>query len=81
VDTDWTRVRFPTVPQNNKGKKDKMPVYVFMCSNCGVTQKVVAQINEQLKPPYCGLCELDMVRQFGVGAIKFNGAGWGKDAL
>jgi putative FmdB family regulatory protein len=56
-----------------------MPVYLFICSNCGVTEKVVAEINEQLKPPHCGLCELDMERKFGVGAIKFNGGGWGKD--
>ena len=56
-----------------------MPVYLFVCSNCGVTEKIVAEINEQLKTPYCGLCELDMERKFGVGAIKFNGSGWGKD--
>ena len=57
-----------------------MPMYVFICNNCGITEKVVAEINEQLQTPYCGLCELDMVRLFGVGAIKFNGGGWGKDA-
>ena len=56
-----------------------MPVYIFMCSNCGVTEKVVAEINQPMQPPHCGLCELDMIRKFGVGAIKFNGAGWGKD--
>jgi predicted nucleic acid-binding Zn ribbon protein len=63
----------------NEGKVKVMPVYLFMCSNCGVTEKVVAEINEPLKTPYCGLCELDMIRKFGVGAIKFNGGGWGKD--
>ena len=41
---------------------------------------MVAEITEQVKAPYCELCELNMVRLFGVGAIRFNGGGWGKDA-
>ena len=57
-----------------------MPTYVFMCSNCGVTQQVIADIEEEVKTPYCGLCELDMERRFGLGAVKFMGLGWGKDA-
>jgi len=40
----------------------------------------VAEITDEVKAPYCDLCELDMVRLFGVGAIRFNGGGWGKDA-
>ena len=57
-----------------------MPTYVFICSNCGVTQQVIADIEEEVKTPYCGLCELDMERRFGLGAVKFMGLGWGKDA-
>ena len=57
-----------------------MPTYIYICENCGGRKEVVADINEEVPKPYCGLCELDMVRLFGVGAIRFNGGGWGKDA-
>jgi predicted nucleic acid-binding Zn ribbon protein len=57
-----------------------MPSYLFMCSNCRVTQQVVAELDKEPEPPYCGLCELIMVRKFGIQNIRFNGGGWGKDA-
>ena len=57
-----------------------MPVYLFVCSNCGVTQQVVADIKTEPEAPYCGICELVMVRKFGIQHIRFNGGGWGKDA-
>jgi predicted nucleic acid-binding Zn ribbon protein len=57
-----------------------MPTYLYICSNCGVTKQIVAELNEEIKVPYCGLCELDMVRRFGIQTIRFNGGGWGKDA-
>jgi len=56
-----------------------MPTYVFMCPNCGVTKQVVEQLNEEVETPYCGLCELDMERRFGLGAIRFIGSGWAKN--
>jgi putative FmdB family regulatory protein len=57
-----------------------MPTYVYICENCGGRKEVVAEITEEVEKPFCDLCELDMVRLFGVGAIRFNGGGWGKDA-
>jgi putative FmdB family regulatory protein len=57
-----------------------MPTYIYICENCGGRKTVVADINEEVPKPYCDLCGLDMVRLFGVGAIRFNGGGWGKDA-
>lgn len=57
-----------------------MPTYLFMCSNCGTTKQIVADITEEVPTAYCGICELDMERKFGVGSIRFNGGGWGKDA-
>jgi putative FmdB family regulatory protein len=57
-----------------------MATYQFICSNCGVTKEVVADINEQVPTPYCGVCELDMERKFGLQTIRFIGGGWGKDA-
>lgn len=57
-----------------------MPTYLYVCSNCGATENVVAEITEEVKAPYCGVCELDLVRQFGVQTIRFIGGGWGKDA-
>ena len=57
-----------------------MPTYVYICENCGGRKQVVAEIKEQVEAPYCDLCELDMVRLFGIGSVRFNGGGWGKDA-
>jgi predicted nucleic acid-binding Zn ribbon protein len=56
-----------------------MPVYLFICPNCGVTQQIVAELNEELKAPTCGLCELEMERKFGWGATRFLGSGWAKN--
>jgi predicted nucleic acid-binding Zn ribbon protein len=80
VEADWTRVRFPTAPRISKRKREVMPVYLFMCSNCGVTQQVVTDIKTEPEAPTCGICELVMVRKFGIQHIRFNGGGWGKDA-
>ena len=57
-----------------------MPTYLFMCSNCGTTKQIVAEITEEVPTQYCGLCELDMERKFGLQTIRFIGGGWGKDA-
>lgn len=57
-----------------------MATYLFICSNCGVTKQVVADITDEVKAPYCGLCELDMERKFGIQTIRFIGGGWGKDS-
>jgi putative FmdB family regulatory protein len=57
-----------------------MPTYTYICENCGGRKQIIADINEEVPMPYCELCELDMVRFFGIQAIKFNGGGWGKDA-
>lgn len=57
-----------------------MPTYIYICENCGGRKNITADINDKVEAPYCDLCELDMVRLFGVGAIRFNGGGWGKDA-
>jgi predicted nucleic acid-binding Zn ribbon protein len=57
-----------------------MPSYLFMCSNCGITQQVISDLNSEPEAPFCGLCELVMERKFGIQNIRFNGTGWGKDA-
>jgi len=54
-----------------------MPAFTFICENCGVTQTVTTELNEDVKAPYCGLCDLDMRRLFKVGAVTFKGGGWG----
>lgn len=56
-----------------------MPAYLFICPNCGVTQQVVAELQDEPKPPVCGLCELVMERKFGWGATRFLGSGWAKN--
>lgn len=57
-----------------------MPDYIFICKECGGNKTITAPITEEVKAPHCHLCDLEMVKKFGVGAIKFNGTGWGKDA-
>jgi predicted nucleic acid-binding Zn ribbon protein len=57
-----------------------MPTYLYICSNCEVTKQIFADLNEEVKVPYCEICELNMVRRFGIQTIRFNGGGWGKDA-
>jgi putative FmdB family regulatory protein len=57
-----------------------MPTYNFICSNCGRTEQVFAEMTEEVPKPYCELCELDMERKFGLQTIRFVGGGWGKDA-
>jgi len=56
-----------------------MPAYLFICSNCGVTQQVVAELQDDPKAPVCGLCELVMDRKYGWGATRFLGSGWAKN--
>lgn len=56
-----------------------MPAYLFICSNCGVTQQVVAELQDEPKAPVCGLCELVMDRKYGWGATRFLGSGWAKN--
>ena len=56
-----------------------MPAYLFIYPNCGVTDQVVAELQDEPKAPVCGLCELVMERKFGWGATRFLGSGWAKN--
>ena len=53
-----------------------MPSYYFLCRNCDATVTVTISIKDELKTPLCAQCKAAMVRDYGVGAIKFNGSGW-----
>lgn len=53
-----------------------MPSYDYFCKGCDNTTTLVVGIKEELKAPICIDCKAEMVRSFGVTAIKFNGSGW-----
>jgi len=57
-----------------------MPTYLYICSNCGVTQQIIAEITEEVQTPFCGICAVDMESKNGIQTIRFVGGGWGKDA-
>ena len=50
-----------------------MPTYDYTCYECGTAAAITASITEAVKPPKCEKCKKAMSRNFGVGAIKFNG--------
>jgi putative FmdB family regulatory protein len=54
-----------------------MPAFTFICNECGVTETIVTTLDEEIKVPHCGLCDLDMKRMFKFGAVTFKGGGWG----
>lgn len=55
-----------------------MPIYVYQCA-CGFQEEIVHGMSEKLTP-ICLECSGQMVRRPAVGAVTFNGSGWGKDS-
>ena len=56
-----------------------MPAYKYQCVTCNEIEVITFQLNEIHKAPLCPKCDKEMVRQFGVGAVKFIGGGWAKN--
>lgn len=56
-----------------------MPTYEFTCKDCQTRQEVQAAMADQIVAPLCHQCNLAMTRNYGIGAVTFNGTGWGKD--
>ena len=56
-----------------------MPAYKYQCVTCNEIEVITFQLNEIHKAPLCPKCDKEMVRQFGVGAIRFVGTGWAKN--
>lgn len=52
-----------------------MATYEFYCKTCTQTVSVTAPIGEAQRPK-CLKCQADMTRDYGIGAIKFNGTGY-----
>ena len=56
-----------------------MPIYDYICSNCGKLTEVVHGINDG-GPKFCPECgaEGTMTKAFAAPAIHFKGSGWAK---
>jgi len=56
-----------------------MPIYDYLCSNCGQTTEVIHGINAPA-PRYCPACgaEGTLRKTFATPAVHFKGSGWAK---
>jgi putative FmdB family regulatory protein len=56
-----------------------MPIYEYVCSNCGQKTDILQGINEPT-PPFCPECgaEGTLRKAFAPPAIVFKGSGWAK---
>ena len=56
-----------------------MPIYDYLCSNCGVRTEVIHGIDAQ-GPRFCPACgaENTLRKAFAPPAVHFKGSGWAK---
>jgi putative FmdB family regulatory protein len=56
-----------------------MPIYDYVCSNCGQTTEVIHGIEAQ-GPRFCPACgaEGTLRKSFATPAVHFKGSGWAK---
>jgi putative FmdB family regulatory protein len=56
-----------------------MPIYDYLCSNCGQTTEVIHGINAP-GPRFCPACgaEGTLRKAFATPAVHFKGSGWAK---
>jgi putative FmdB family regulatory protein len=56
-----------------------MPIYDYMCSNCGQTTEVIHGIHAPA-PSFCPACgaEGTLRKAFAAPAVLFKGSGWAK---
>ena len=56
-----------------------MPIYDYLCSNCGQTTEVIHGIDAPA-PRFCPACgaEGTLRKAFGTPAVHFKGSGWAK---
>ena len=53
-----------------------MPSYDYKCKTCDNTTTLIIGIKEQAQTPICANCKAEMVRSYGIAAVKFKGSGW-----
>ena len=54
-----------------------MPFYVYSCT-CGLVKEIIHAMTADVRI-VCPDCLEEMTRKPSVGAVTFNGEGWGKD--
>lgn len=53
-----------------------MPNYDYKCRTCDSKVSIVTGIDKPLEVPICSACKAEMVRDYGILAVKFKGKGF-----
>ena len=53
-----------------------MPSYDYKCRTCDSRVSIVTGIDKPLEVPICSACKAEMVRDYGILAVKFKGKGF-----
>lgn len=53
-----------------------MPVYSFVCPNCGLTKEISLHIQSRNKKQICKKCGERMRRKLSAPAFLLKGSGW-----
>ena len=56
-----------------------MPIYSYKCVDCNLKQDKDHGMSDNPEV-LCQECKKPCIKIPGLGAVKFNGSGWGKDA-
>lgn len=54
-----------------------MPIYEFNCSKCELNTELQSNFKDEVKPPQCNKCGVEMRRVYSAPAAIFKGTGWG----
>jgi len=54
-----------------------MPIYTYLCTQCGHSEEVLQDMNAEPKL-WCPVCQHWMPRQISAASVQFVGEGWAK---
>jgi putative FmdB family regulatory protein len=54
-----------------------VPIYEFNCSKCELNTELQSNFKDEVKPPQCNKCGVEMRRVYSAPAAIFKGTGWG----
>lgn len=54
-----------------------MPIYIYLCTQCGHSEEVLQDMNAEPKLR-CPVCQHWMPRQISAASVQFVGDGWAK---
>lgn len=53
-----------------------MPSYDYKCNTCESSTTLITGIDKKLYIPICSKCKSEMVRDYGLLAVRFKGKGF-----